>query len=550
MTRHREFTALGRPILSIGGQARNSSAFTPDDAEYACRAVDALGGNTVAMPVSWELFEPREGEFDPSPVRDLIERVRRWGLHLVILWFASWKNGTMEYAPAWVKEDPARFPRVELPDGGRAFVLSQHSATNRDADARAFAALLGLVRDLDAEHGTVIAVQVENEPGIFAPVRRDFGPDGTRDFTSPVPERLIERARTFPESPLGAAWTAAGSALQGNWPEVFGGYGAEACSAWHLANYIDTVAAAGKEAYDLPLTVNTWVGMGTWGVAGLDYPSGGAVPTTGSLDIWRTAVEHIDMICPDMYEPNLDAYRDKLAAFGDDPGRWPLFIPETGNANPNAALMFHAVGERGAIGQHVFAIEDLVDEDGGVRPAGEPFARSFGMIRDVEPLIRRHRGTGAMHTLVQTPGTRVERLSLGPWRCVVIFGQPDFAWNAMDFRHGREVAEEAEARTDLGQEWGRAFIFQEGEDEFWFIGHRARVQLQAELSDDGSVPYALLSGEHQTAQTPTLCIEEGHFEAERFVRDRLRTGDEARHGIWLLADCRVVHVVMSSAGRR
>ena len=75
----------------------------------AFASLKALGANTVAVPVCWDAFEPEEGNFDLAYVRRMIDRIRENDLHAVLLWFGTWKNGQMEYTPAWVKTDRKRF---------------------------------------------------------------------------------------------------------------------------------------------------------------------------------------------------------------------------------------------------------------------------------------------------------------------------------------------------------------------------------------------------------------------------------------------------------
>ena len=61
---------------------------------------------------------------------------------------------------------------------------------------------------------------------------------------------------------------------------------------------------------------------------------------------------------------------------------------------------------------------------------------------------------------------------------------------------------------------------------------------------DGSISPNILNIQHQAHNMELLCLEEGHFEGGEFVTDRVRSGDEARHGIWAQYDCGVVHFIL------
>lgn len=542
MSRHQCFTVQGKPFLSIGGQSRNSSAFTYEDAAYACRSVVALSGNTIALPVSWEKFEPKEGQYDSAFVQGLIDLVRSYDLRLVILWFASWKNGTMEYCPAWVKADRERFPRTMMPDGEETFVISAHAESTQRADARAFVALMQTVRGYDMEHSTVIGVQVENESGIYAPVQRDFGPLGERDFHADVPSELIAYAQGHPDSLLAERWRQSGGVLVGDWSSCFGADAAEACSAWHIARYVDYVAVQGKKIYDLPMYTNAWVDLGNWHVGGLDYPCGGPMGATLALDIWRCAAPDLDWISPDLYDSDYDSYRYFASLFAKPEEGWPLFVPESFYENPNPAYMFHAIGELGAIGNHVFAVEDLVDSEGIPRPQAMPFVRSHRMLLNAQELVHKFRGSDSMHTLVQRPGMRRQRVPVNEWWCYASYDGPDFRWNGTDFRHMEDLRREFDPYTDIRREAGRALVFQTGPNEFYMVGHAVRLFFAQRGAADGSIPTSLMSPVHAAAAMPTISIDEGHIEHGQFIIDRPRTGDEARHGVWLSADCGLVRV--------
>ena len=188
MKRHEQFTVLGRPFFPVGGQAHNSTSYVLDDLRITFDAVRKLNGNSCAVTICWDRFEPAEGEYDERYVTDIIDLARAEGLRLVLLWFGSWKNGIMSYCPAWVKKQPERFQRARSFDGTPMLNLTCHCRANVEADARAFGRLCDVVRRYDAEVGTVLGFQVENEAGQWLGARRDFHPEATRAFEGPVPK--------------------------------------------------------------------------------------------------------------------------------------------------------------------------------------------------------------------------------------------------------------------------------------------------------------------------------------------------------------------------
>ncbi|MDZ7314716.1 MAG: beta-galactosidase [candidate division KSB1 bacterium] len=102
-----------QPFLMIAGELHNSSASCLDSMDSLFARLAALNLNTVLAPVSWELIEPHEGEFDFTVVDGLLAAARENGLKLVLLWFGSWKNTESSYVPAWVKRDTRRFSAPE-----------------------------------------------------------------------------------------------------------------------------------------------------------------------------------------------------------------------------------------------------------------------------------------------------------------------------------------------------------------------------------------------------------------------------------------------------
>jgi beta-galactosidase GanA len=251
----------GKPFLILGGELHNSSSSSLEYMKPIWPRLTAIGLNTVVTPLSWELIEPKEGAYDFTLVDGLLDQARHEHQRIVFLWLASWKNGMSSYAPAWVKQDTRRFPRV-VERGAPVEVLSPQGSATQQADARAFAALMRHIKEADSRDHTVVMMQVENEVGVLGDTR-DHSDAANRAFASAVPPELTRYLQTHRETlypSLRALWDQNGNKTSGTWAEVFGDSTSadEIFMAWHYARFIQAVAAQGKAAYDLPMYVNTW----------------------------------------------------------------------------------------------------------------------------------------------------------------------------------------------------------------------------------------------------------------------------------------------------
>ncbi|HEY8233211.1 MAG TPA: DUF5597 domain-containing protein [Vicinamibacteria bacterium] len=373
----------GKPFLIRGGELGNSTASNPAYLERFWTRFAELNMNTVLAPVYWDLIEPDEGRFDFSTLDRLIEQARANRMRLVLLWFASWKNSMSCYAPGWVKRDPQRFPRATDLEGVRQEILSPFSADNRDADARAFAAVQKHLRDFDGTAHTVVMVQVENEIGMI-PAARDHSGGAERAFGAAVPTELLAYLAAHKEElapELRAIWRSAGGKPGGAWTEVFGPgpAGEEIFMAWHFARYAEAVAAAGKKEHPLPMFVNA--ALIRPGHQQGQYPSGGPLPHL--VDVWRAAAPSIDFLAPDIYFQNFAEWARRYARSGN-----PLFVPEALRSPEASVNGLYAIGAHDAIGFAPFGIESIGE------PAAKLLAASYALVAQLEPLIVGLQGRG------------------------------------------------------------------------------------------------------------------------------------------------------------
>jgi len=529
MSKHTHFEVDGKPFYSLGGQVHNASAYAVKDLVRAVKAVHAVGGNTIAIPVYWEIVEPQEGVFDFSLVGEIIEYCRAEDLRVVFLWFATWKNGTMKYSPVWVKEQPERFRRVLNQEGQPTTVLSSHCKANFEADKRAFEQLMTFIRDFDGQQKTVIGIQVENESGIIGDATRDFSELGDAAMAEPVPAQVIDFVAKHPEGWVYKVWQENGCKREGDWETVFGPFfGAEYMTAHSIATYIDAIAAAGRAIYDTVYYTNVWLDFNTWNVPGMSYPAGGAC--TRTLDIWKAVTPNIDFISPDNYKPDVETYHHLMATYARDDN--PLHVPESGHTPANVRGMMRTIAEHDSIGNHIFGIERIFMNDGSFRPEMIPIRNTMRMISAALPLVNGYHGTGKIRAITQNAGMASRLVKLGAWEALVQFGKP-VNMQATDYLH--------KGTDDGDHELGRALVFCVSDDEFYFVGQNMVLHFDRPVKQGRLNPLQMTDFTQTRSVNYSICTE-GHFEGDTYVVDRHRDGDENDFGLWLTPDVGVVHV--------
>jgi hypothetical protein len=354
-----QFIVQGKPFLMLAGELGNSSSATAAQADEILPRLARLHFNTVLVPVAWDQIEPLEGQFDFSLLDHWIDVARQQHLHLVLLWFGSWKNAFSEYAPQWVLSDTKRFPRAISADGLPLEILSPLGAETARCDSRAFAALMHHLRQQDAEQQTVLMVQVENEIGILSVGGRDRSDQANQLFAAPVPrdlsaDLLAHRAQ-LPQDLARLLNLKSGS----SWKDMFGDHADEAFMAWHYGLFAEQVAKTGKAEYALPMYMNAQL-PAPFEHAG-EYPSGGPYPLVEA--IYREAALHIDFYAPDIYWPDFGAWVERYQAAGN-----PAFIPEARlDVAPGNAL--YTFGEARGFGFSPFAVDSIPEHP---QPSSSP----------------------------------------------------------------------------------------------------------------------------------------------------------------------------------
>jgi hypothetical protein len=400
----------GKPYLVLGGELYNSSSSSLEYLKPILPRLKSMNLNTVLVAVSWQLVEPVEGKFDFALVDGILKEARVNNLHVILLWFGTWKNGLSHYTPAWVKKDEFRFPRIVLENGKSTETISALSSSAMQADAHAFGALMKHVKMVDGVKNTVVMVQVENEVGIIGSAR-DHSDLANAQFAKAVPAALIYHLEYYKnelQPSLLKLWQTAGAKTSGTWTEVFGDSPAtdEAFMAWHYGNYINTVTKAGKAAYNIPMFINTWVVQPEDKTPG-DYPSGG--PQAHVHDIWRAAAPLIDIKAPDIYLPDFKG----ITAMYQHPWN-PIFIPESFSGINGAANAFYLIGERNGMGYSPFGI----DKQEAV-PAKTPIAEAYSVLSQLQPQILKAQTKGSIRAFILNKTDSIQHFELGNYKITV-----------------------------------------------------------------------------------------------------------------------------------
>ena len=479
-----------KPFIILGGELGNSTATTMQNMQPVWPKLKAMSLNTVLVPVYWELTETQEGVFDFSLYRDLIAEARESEIKIVFLWFGSWKNSMSSHAPAWVKSNQDKYPRVKDNTGRSQEILSSFSENVFQADKRAFENLMKFIKDFDDKDHSVIMVQVENEIGML-PSAKDYQLLAGEAFKKPVPDELMaylqkNKENLVPE--LSQIWKLNGYKTKGTWENIFGKglHTDEIFMAYFYAKFSNKIAEAGKKIYNLPMFVNA--ALNREGREPGNYPSAGPLPHL--MDVWKAAGSSINFLSPDFYNPDFKHWCDLYTRQGDV-----LFVPEHAFDNTVAAKALFTIAHYEGLGFSPFSIESTQ------KPEDEPLGKMYALIKEIGPLITANQGLGKIKGVL---------LSKKDPETIVRIGQ--YEWIV---KHDYTLSWTPGAKTE---DWplGSAMIIQTGENEFFVAGTGVVVTFKHRENKDLNVGL--------------LKVEDGNFENNIWKVKRHLNGDQTHQG--------------------
>jgi len=476
----------GQPFLILGGQAHNSSGW-PGMLPQVWSAIETMHANTLEVPIYWEQIEAQPGKFDFSLVDTLLVQARKHNKHLVLLWFATWKNGSSHYMPEWMKLEPSKYPNITGKNGQPVDSPSPHTKAAMEADAKAFAEVMKYLKKADPQH-TVLMVQVQNEPGAWGSVR-DYSPTAQKLFEGQVPAELLKLEVL---KALNKPFVA-----KGTWTEVFGKDADEYFHAWSVAKYIGTVAAAGKVVNPLPLYVNAALRDPITNPSANNYESGG--PTDNVIPIWKAAAPAIDLLAPDIYISESEKVLKVIELYSRPDN--PLFVPEIGSG-AEYVRYFYPVLANGGIGFSPFGIDDngngekKEDTEARLASIAQEYAMAAPMMRE----LAKWAFQGKIKSVIEREDHAEQTIDLGSWQAIVTFGA------------ARRSAVQANAKPI-----SKAMIVQLGENEFLLIGTLCHFTFKP-------------LGANVVKAWQYLKVEEGKYENGTFKLLRIRNGDETDWG--------------------
>lgn len=518
----------GKPFFSVGGQVNNSTTYDTSRLSNSFKYAKELGLNTIAVPIYWNIVEKEKDKYDVSIVNFLLSKAQEYDLNLSILWFGTYKNGASTFVPNYIKEDNETYWPVYSNNGLITATLSPLCAATKQRDMLALEKVVDRIVKLDKKHN-VIAIQIENEPGILG-YARDYSNYANELYKDEVPSELIKLAQTS-KGILHTFYVENGKKEHSDYLSTFGFFAPDIFMGYYFAKYINDIAEIVKRKSHYLTYVNVWEKENGDRVPGLSYPSGG--PNTNNIDIYKTFAPNIDMLCPDIYNQVRDEFFEHCDIYTREDNT--LFIPESVPNISQHQFIYKAIEEYGLTGIHLFGLDTCYDDNGLTKSAIE-LKDSITILNNASSLICKHQGTKNMKAIYQLDNQSYKVFQMDDYLVKVIFLNN----NNRDYAH-----EDAVHRYDDNRfnEKPLGFIFKE-DDTFYIVGQGFTLNITYRNSvEQVSESLALDNMHHKNCFRQMIEVSEGSFKDDKYIVTRLRNGDETDFGVWAEADVGIVRAI-------
>lgn len=528
----------GKPFIMLSGELHNSSSSSIEYLNGTWDKLTDLNLNSVIASASWELVEPEEGHFDFSHVDAIIEGARQHNMKVALIWFGTFKNPFMTYAPYWVKTNPRKYPRARDPQGNDLEHPTLFDDNIIKADKKAYLALLKHIKEVD-RNGTIIMIQIGNEPGLRVSTR-DCSPSAEKVWKANVPRNIIDylvanKGTLQPDVEL--AWKENGYKTSGNWETVFGkslstedGSGRilhlteHLFTAYAYARYLEELSSAGKEIHPLPTFTNA---TGSVNSRGRSLGNGCSIPDF--FDIYRAVAPSLDILAPNSYGQNLDKICEAFAWKGN-----PILVPESGLSGVRPLYL---IGEWDALCFSPFGI----DHDAVRRSEKENdlFRQANSIIQNMWGLVTSNLNSDKMRGVYiyqDKPSETIEignysftfsrrrGFDIGAIMAPVVNDSPPQGTQATaktatpagppaGVQAPREPSQQRQQQGGQERFMAGGLVIQTADNEFYIVGSG----INADIKPKPGVKHRF-SG--------FISIHEGKFENDKFIPGRLFNGDE------------------------
>lgn len=299
----------GKPFPFLGAQIRldallNCDKMAINEVESYFKKAQELGLNCVQIPISWNMIEPKENQYDYTIVNSILQFANKYDLKMELLWFSTNMVGdSFSYlVPQYVLQE--YYKRLGRNDEGNFWNYYGYQYTMildddwvLEREAKAVTNLFNHIRYWDSNNGEkhpVIAAQIHNEPDALMRWRIEQKDLKFRDGTPLSKER---------------AWSMTTNALNA------------------IGN------AVKSSAYKVATRVNLIYGDGIH-----PFPEAGNARPKDVFDL-----QGIDFIGVDAYKDNLKQLKEEVLAYSSINGNYALVAENKGSYSNSPSLILATI---------------------------------------------------------------------------------------------------------------------------------------------------------------------------------------------------------------